>query len=192
MAPNQPVQVIVQYAPSLVGNLLSTVCGVLNLIELLPAGELCSMTASAAVNLAQNPAVAHVSVNNTLQGLGTALPVYDYMPETLQPLSSTNGSADMKMGAGVGVAVIDSGIHVNRDLTGTGSGLLGLWNSFPNVSCAESFVSTEGVDDYYGHGTHIAGMIAGNGSNSYGSAFLDNIHGVAPGAHLIVESLSLQ
>ena len=185
MAPDQPVKVIVQYAPSLVGTLLSTVCGVLNLVELLPSGELCSMTASAAIALAQNPAVAHVSVDNTLQSLGTALPVYDYMPQTLQPLSATAAPPTRTSGAGIGVAVIDSGIHVNQDLTGTGTGLLGLLNSFPNVVFAESFVSTEGVDDYYGHGTHIAGMIAGNGSNSYGPGFLEDIHGVAPGAHLI-------
>ena len=48
MPPNQPVQVIVQYAPSLVGSLLSTVCGTLNLIELLPGGELCSTTVAGA------------------------------------------------------------------------------------------------------------------------------------------------
>jgi len=124
------------------------VCGVLNLVELLPSGELCSMTASAAIGLAGNSAVAHVSVDNTLQSLGTALPVYDYMPEALQPLSTTAGSANTKTGAGIGVAVIDSGIHVNQDLTGTGKGLLGLPESFPNVVFAQSFVSGEGIDDY--------------------------------------------
>jgi hypothetical protein len=36
-----------------------------------------------------------------------------------------------------------------------------------------------------GHGTHIAGMIAGNGSNSYEPEYLEDIHGVAPGVHLI-------
>jgi hypothetical protein len=80
MAPNQPVQVIVQYVPSLIGDLLSTVCGVLNPIELLPTGELCSMTASAAINLANNSSVAHVSVDNTLQGLGTSSPVSSVLP----------------------------------------------------------------------------------------------------------------
>jgi hypothetical protein len=130
MPPNQPVQVIVEYAPTLLGVLTSTVCGVLNLIQLLPVGELCSMTVSAAINLAGNPAVAHVSVNNSLQGLGTALPVYDYMPQTLQPSSASAGSANTSLGAGVGVAVIDSGIYVNQDLTGTGKGLLGLLTRF--------------------------------------------------------------
>ncbi len=87
MDPSQSVQVIVQYNPSLLGGLLSTVCGVLNLIQLLPAGELCSMTVSSAMGLAQNPSVAHVSVNNAVRGAGSALPVYDYMPQTIQPQS---------------------------------------------------------------------------------------------------------
>ena len=41
------------------------------------------------------------------------------------------------------------------------------------------------MTDYYGHGTHIAGIISGNGSNSSGAAYRHDIHGIAPGAHLI-------
>jgi serine protease AprX len=72
--------------------------------------------------------------------------------------------------------VIDSGIHVNADLS---SGLLSSvwWN--------QSFVPGEDADDYYGHGTHVAGIIAGRGTNSAGSGYLFQIHGVAPAAHLI-------
>src|SRR5437868_12731904 len=64
---NQPVQVIVQHTPNLLSSLLSPVCGLLDLIEILPLGELCTTTVSGAINLAQNPSAAHVSVNNTLQ-----------------------------------------------------------------------------------------------------------------------------
>jgi len=53
------------------------------------------------------------------------------------------------------------------------------------VAYAQSFVPGEGVDDLYGHGTHVAGMIAGNGANSSGAGYLNNIHGVAPGVSLI-------
>jgi serine protease AprX len=182
LAPNQSVQVIVQHTPSLLGGLVSTVCGALDLLQLLPGGELCSMTAADAINLAQNPLVAHVSVNNILQATGTAVPLYDYTPQTLQPASATAGSANPKLGQNVGVAIIDSGIQINQDLIGNGSLLDFL---FPQVVYAQSFVPGEGVDDYYGHGTHIAGIIAGNGANSSGPAYLHDIHGIAPGAHLI-------
>jgi hypothetical protein len=94
--PNRPVEVIVQYTPTLIGRLLSPVCGVLNLVELLPLGELCSMTASAAAGLANNPNVAHVSVNNVLEG--TATPAYDYMPQSVQP-SSAPGAPNSSYGA---------------------------------------------------------------------------------------------
>jgi hypothetical protein len=79
MDPNRPYQVIVQHTASLTGVLVSAVCGVANLLELLPGGELCATTAGVAMNLANNPSVAHVSVN-ILQGTGSALPVYDYIP----------------------------------------------------------------------------------------------------------------
>ena len=38
MNPAQPVQAIIQYTPSLIGSLLNTVCGLTNLLELLPTG----------------------------------------------------------------------------------------------------------------------------------------------------------
>jgi serine protease AprX len=184
MDPNQSVQVIIQHTPSLLGGLLSTVCGVVNLISLLPTGELCSMTASSAIALASKPSVAHVSVNNTILGAGSALPVYDYMPQTIQPQTTGAGTPNPNAGKNIGVAIIDSGIHIDQDLIGSGSTNI-LANLFPQVSYAESFVPGEGVDDYYGHGTHIAGIVSGNGSDSSGSAYLHDIHGVAPGAHLI-------
>ncbi len=59
---NRQVEVIIQYVPTLTGALLSPVCGLLNLIEILPLGELCTMTAPARQRaLANNPNVAHVS-----------------------------------------------------------------------------------------------------------------------------------
>ena len=122
MQANQPVQVIVQHTTSLGGSLLSTVCGVTELLGLLPTGELCSTTVADAMKMAGNPGVAHVSVNNILQGTGTGLPVYDYTPQTLQPSSTAAVSANPTLGKNIGVAIIDSGIHVNQDLIGNGSG----------------------------------------------------------------------
>jgi serine protease AprX len=139
----------------------------------LPGGSLCSVTAREARTLAQDASVAHVSVNHSLQATGSALPVYDYTPETIHPQSQVAaGTPDFKAGKKVGVAVIDSGISINQDLGSI-------------VSYAQSFVPGEGVDDYYGHGTHIAGIIAGNGSSSAGSSYLEEIHGISPGVSLI-------
>ncbi len=72
-------------------------------------------------------------------------------------------------GKGVGVAVIDSGIAAHPALTG-------------KVVAAVSFVTGDpSTNDAYGHGTHIAGIIAGNPTSV--TPFYQG--GIAPGAHLI-------
>src|SRR6202035_5605359 len=42
-----------------------------------------------------------------------------------------------------------------------------------------------GTDDHYGHGEHVAGIIAGNGSRSSGPAYAFTFKGVAPGSQVI-------
>ena len=67
-------------------------------------------------------------------------------------------------GAGLAVAVIDSGISPSRDLDAR------------RILYSESFaVGKRGGSDPYGHGTHIAGAIGGNGQNSGGT-----FTGIAP------------
>jgi serine protease AprX len=69
-------------------------------------------------------------------------------------------------GKGVGVAVIDSGISSPPDMSG-------------RIAYKESFISL-GTDEKYGHGTHVAGIIAGIGKDS-SKKYL----GIAPAASLI-------
>ncbi|GAC1441747.1 MAG: hypothetical protein NVSMB55_10350 [Mycobacteriales bacterium] len=70
-------------------------------------------------------------------------------------------------GSNVGVAVIDTGINATGDLAG-------------KVVHTEDFSGeTDGVDRF-GHGTFIAGLIAGSGAASGGA-----VRGVAPDANLI-------
>jgi serine protease AprX len=78
-------------------------------------------------------------------------------------------------GSGVGVAIVDSGITAwHDDLSEGGTG--------QRVARFVDFVSGETTaHDDYGHGTHVAGIIAGNGMDSDGART-----GIAPGAHLIV------
>jgi len=80
-------------------------------------------------------------------------------------------------GAGIGVAVIDSGISSwHDDLTGAVSPY-----GDQRVTKFVDFVHgrTMPYDDY-GHGTHVAGIIAGNGHDSLGLRT-----GAAPGAQII-------
>ena len=71
-------------------------------------------------------------------------------------------------GAGVGVAVLDTGIYPHED--------------FENrIMAFKDFVRRRpGPYDDNGHGTHIAAMIGGNGASSGG-----RYRGVAPGCGLI-------
>jgi serine protease AprX len=137
----------------------------------------CSVAAAKAI--AAQSSVAHVSLNHPL--LATGIPVYDYLPETLQKSVKDLQSVDFTKGQGIGVAVIDSGVNVGPDLTGNGTG-----TSFIRVVYAQSFVpGDKSVTDFYGHGTHIAGIIAGDASNSTGPAYSHAIKGIAPGANII-------
>jgi serine protease AprX len=81
-------------------------------------------------------------------------------------------------GTGVGVAVIDSGIALDRDLTGP-NGVTS------RVVYSESFVAGQNASDVYGHGTHIAGIIGSAGRDSSGPGFTRTFKGVAPNVNLI-------
>ena len=85
-------------------------------------------------------------------------------------------------GAGVGVAVIDSGIATwHDDLTGGNNPV-----TFPygnqRVTKFVDFVRGQALPyDDNGHGSHVAGIISGNGQDSGGEKM-----GIAPGAKLVV------
>ncbi|HEY8452460.1 MAG: S8 family serine peptidase [Micromonosporaceae bacterium] len=71
-------------------------------------------------------------------------------------------------GSGVTVAVLDTGIDADHpDLAG-------------KVVASRNFSASDTTDDRYGHGTHVASIIAGSGAASGG-----RYRGVAPGVSLI-------
>jgi len=83
-------------------------------------------------------------------------------------------------GAGVGIAVIDSGITAwHDDLTNKTSKLFPYGNQ--RVSKFVDFVNGRTLPyDDNGHGSHVAGVIAGNGYDSFGEKT-----GIAPDANLV-------
>jgi serine protease AprX len=79
-------------------------------------------------------------------------------------------------GSGITIAVIDSGIAAWHDDLAESTG------GIQRVDRFVDFVQQRGVPyDDYGHGTHVAGIIAGNGSDSGGARA-----GIAPASHLVV------
>ncbi|MGA1872787.1 MAG: S8 family serine peptidase [Thermoplasmatota archaeon] len=85
-------------------------------------------------------------------------------------------------GSGITVCVVDTGIdagHPDLDYqTKTVQNLFDAGNGL--------WVEAENTDTNYGHGTHVAGTVAGNGDASAGAR-----RGVAPGANLIGLTVSL-
>ncbi|MQB00693.1 MAG: S8 family serine peptidase [Actinobacteria bacterium] len=70
-------------------------------------------------------------------------------------------------GEGIGVALLDTGVAAHPDLT-------------DRVVASADLTSEGTFSDSYGHGTFLAGLIAGNGASSKG-----RFTGVAPDAHLM-------
>lgn len=91
------------------------------------------------------------------------------------------------VGSGIGVAIVDSGINPDANL--------------PQIAYAEDFTtnsigsspgsassgagSKNTAPDWYGHGQHIAGIVASNANDSKCSSCTSLLLGVAPGVSLI-------
>ena len=82
--------------------------------------------------------------------------------------------------------------HRARDDVGPGLDVVAVSNSLDlytgvlplsRVVYQQSFVpGNSSPNDQYGHGTHIAGLIAGDGLNSSGPLYTKTFKGIAPGA----------
>ena len=135
-----------------------------------------SVPASALSDLTNDPEVAYISpdrpVFSTNNGSPTA--VLDYHTDTVNaPYAWAQGLN----GTGIGVAVIDSGIIDIPDLHGQNN----------LVVFSQNFVGgTSGsANDQFGHGSHVAGIIAGTGNKSTGSNYLYTLKGIADNVSLI-------
>jgi serine protease AprX len=89
-------------------------------------------------------------------------------------------------GSGVGVAVIDSGIVDKKTSSAKKSDLNKFGTGSTRIVYSQSWVNDGlGFLDGYGHGTHVAGIIGGDGYNSTGSGFTQTFKGIAPNVNLI-------
>ncbi len=185
--PGRSVEAIIQFengvSPSSAHQLVRAnggrVTGELSIINGLAA----TMTAGRANELASQESVRVVSLNAAVKqnglsgGIDTALIKTSY-PDSVQAPKGWSAAT----GKGVGVAVIDTGIagtlpDFRTSQTNSTSRVVATVATNPYAT---------GDNDSYGHGTHVAGIIAGNGGNRPDSDALHGSYvGVAPDANLI-------
>jgi serine protease AprX len=130
--------------------------------------------------LLQLPSIEYITVDAPMlastapENLNDTSRLQTIYPETIQ---ATDVWSQGTSGAGVGVAVIDTGVAQVRDFNGaTGSP--------GRIVAQQSFISTSATADGYGHGTHVAGVIGGDSWWST-KAVQGKYVGVAPDSNLV-------
>src|SRR5205085_8167050 len=168
----QPIEAIVQFKPAVsmsraradAARVAGRVTGELHIIKALAV----KLTAANAQRLAASPDVHAVSLNSKIEAqewTGSFLPI---SPGQLTQLQTTYDQTlnlapawqQGLTGTGVGVAVIDTGVDGKltdfQTANGSGSRVVETAVTNPYAQIAT---------DSYGHGTDVAGIIAGNGLN---------------------------
>ena len=142
-----------------------------------------TLTAGAARSLAQRPQVHAVSLNSTLvQTWWRGTPAPWQLSTTYDQSVHATGLWPQSTGRGVGVAVIDTGI--TGDIPDFQSSR---WDSTSRVvASAVIDPNASSAADTYGHGTAVAGLIAGNSHDrGYADPLRNDYAGSAPNANLI-------
>jgi len=123
-------------------------------------GAVLEVTGGQLEALSDDPAVDHLSGDTRVQRMA----VINEATGATQVWSGLAGLSGFT-GRGIGVAVIDSGVATHAALRG-------------RVVAEFDFTGKKASPvDKFGHGTHVAGIVAGNDTGEYA--------GIAPGAHIV-------
>src|SRR5689334_22489304 len=117
--------------------------------------------------VSSDPNVTYISPDRTVAAQ------FDYSGQAINAPFAWQMGLD---GTGVGIALVDSGVAKVDDLEQANS-------HQSRVVYREIFNGSKG--DEYGHGTHVAGILGGNGKASTGREFTTTFKGVAPNANII-------
>lgn len=117
----------------------------------LPSGRIVALSTNPVVSIGASPATASPDPRSFEQWGLAAVGAYS--------------AWDRSTGAGIVVAVVDTGVAAHEDLA--------------NVLPGKDFVADGGVGDPNGHGTHVAGIIAMTANNGLGGA------GLAPSVSIL-------
>ncbi len=112
------------------------------------------------ISLAENPSVERIWYD---------LPVHTCLDRSIPLIEAPRVWENGRLGTGVKVAILDTGVDLNHlDLK-------------DRIRGSQDFSGKGSVQDGNGHGTHVAGIIAGSGAASGG-----RYRGVAPAADLYI------
>jgi serine protease AprX len=139
-------------------------------LEIIKSGVY-TVPASALQTLSNDPSVAYISLDR---------PVTAALDHTLPGIDAQLARSQGFDGTGIGVAVVDSGVTQVNGLAGAGG-------TGTRIVYSESFIPFDtATRDFYGHGTHVAGVIASQGAVDYpGKVYVGKYVGVAPGVNII-------
>jgi serine protease AprX len=133
-------------------------------------GYSASLPASVIEDLADDPEVERVSLD---------APVHAFLDVALKAIRADVALQDNEGldGSGVGIALVDTGVQLHPDLARA--------RGVSQPVEIEIVGREKGMQDYYGHGTHVAGILNGSGLMSSGPDAFRTFRGLAPGAQLI-------
>ena len=170
------VKVIVQYDRSMGATMLSAIPllggSISQTFSILDAAVI-SLPLSSLEALSNQPEVQYISPDRALRKQ------LDYSAAAVNAQSAWTAKLT---GLGVGVAVIDSGVAQLPDFALAGLSRVVYKQDFTGATVANLLT---GSKDPYGHGTHVAGIIAGNGSESACANCTRSLKGIAPQAMII-------
>jgi serine protease AprX len=187
-APTAKLVAIVNYDPG-----QTTTLAIANRVKRLGAGVMTFRNLSMLVTLGTPAQIRAMAGLPGVQSLYANRAVPTLLRESTQSIRADQVWADGFTGRGIGVAILDSGINgLNADVaypTKTVANVKFTLNfayltddttTLPRPGGELSVSNLPNTDNTGGHGTHVAGIAAGNGGTSFGA-----YRGVAPGANLI-------
>ncbi|MGH9750890.1 MAG: S8 family peptidase [Candidatus Polarisedimenticolia bacterium] len=172
-----PVPVIVQtYSPpdSDELGLLDLLGGVLKTTHSSIPGYSATIPAGSLLRVASDPNVERISLDSPVRA---HLDVAHAAVRADLAASTAGWWGAGLTGRGVGIALIDTGVQLHADFKRP-------FGSRPVLE-VEIVGGEPGLADYFGHGSHVAGILYGNGAASSDSLSFRTFKGVAPGSHLI-------
>src|ERR1035438_5798669 len=181
LAPDRTVDVIIQYKQTptpLHHARVAAVGGQLQRSLDIIHGAHYSIPASQLETLSNDPDVVFISPDRAVFATASTSPYTGNPDYGWRTVGADLGTSVFGVdGTGVGIALIDSGINGNEDLENA--------QQHSRIVYQASLIAGSSPADNYGHGTHVSGILAGDGAQSSAKQSTYLVRGIAPNANLI-------